>query len=63
MVILGSFVIQTVVGWLIDFWATDDGAFQATHAYGIALAFLIVPGLLATIWYWMRVDALQLEQK
>ncbi|WP_191057589.1 MFS transporter [Geminicoccus harenae] len=63
LVILGSFVIQTAFGWLIDFWMADDNGFQVARGYGITFGFLIIPGLVATIWYWIGVDALEPELK
>ena len=46
----GAFVLQEVIGWIINRWPTHGGHYPAI-AYKAALALMIVPQIVALIWF------------
>jgi hypothetical protein len=46
----GAFVLQEVIGWIINRWPTYDGHYPAI-AYKAALALMIVLQVIAIIWF------------
>ncbi|MCP1337106.1 MFS transporter [Futiania mangrovi] len=56
LVILGSFLLQAAIGWVLDLWETDRAGRYPVEAYATAFGTLTALGLLALVWYWFGGD-------
>lgn len=57
LVILGSFVIQAVVGGLLDLWGKDPGGYYPARAYAWAFGGLTVIGCVTLFWFALGHDS------
>lgn len=56
LVVLGSFVIQAALGWVLDFWERDGAGRYPRQAYAAGLGGLTLLGAVALLWYWYGGD-------
>lgn len=53
LVILGSFAIQAILGWVLDLWERIDDQRYPLEAYGVGFGSLAFLGTASLIWYWV----------
>lgn len=52
LVILGSFVIQAALGWVLDHWDRTEAGRYPVVAYTVCFGGLALAGAVSLVWYW-----------